>query len=286
MPVAVPSAAAAAAAAAARGAARGAGAAVLAALLVAAAFALALVAHARANSVFLPAAPRVPFHAVRWRSGDIILTQHAARVLAHARGLAHITVHAGIVWVHPTLGPLVIDADARPADSGLPDVRLQRRPPRDNATALRVVRADDFVRFYRGRVWRRPRTHGAFDERGLAAALAGWAAAVPFDALVDSKQPLLLMGLAASTLAPRLARALVACGGGVTARGRRVRGVYCTEMALWLLHAAGLVDATALPHPHLVSPLIFNSATARVDALALGGAAWGGEEEVVADKEE
>lgn len=238
-----------------------------------------LVTHVVRHVPDLVHAPTRPLADVTWANGDIILTQNFAYGLAHVPVAGNVPIHVGLVWLHPLHGAVVVDTHhvTCDGDAHLVDVRDGAR----HLSGVRIVRVADFLRDYRGAVWRRPVVRGTVDGGALAAAVAAHEH-VPFDLLVSKGQPLVLAGIALANIMPRAAEALAAAGGPMYTRsGARLRGVYCTELAARLLQQAGAMDAAYASH--LCSPLALTSGVGAFDAAAarVGAVAWGKEERLV-----
>lgn len=237
---------------------------------------LASVVQAHACFADMATMPAVDVDAATWRTGDLILTQHAAWALDAVPLVRNFCVHAGVVWVHPTYGPCVVDTHLtrKKDERQLRDVRTGERP----LGGTRVVCVGEYVREYGGRVVRRPLVRGQVDAAALASAVDDWATHQPFDPLVSAGQPLVMMGIGASAWSRPLARALAAVGGPMyDGAGARLRGVYCTELVAELLQRAGALDPS-FP-AHVCSPVAFSSRAGIIDAAgAVRGVAWGPEE--------
>lgn len=226
----------------------------------------------------LHGAPISVFSDVSWANGDLILTQHRAYGL-HTYPIVHrAPVHVGLVWVHPTLGPCIVDTHVahRPHEQ-LPDARSKTRP----RAGTRIIRMADFLQEYEGLVFRRPVVRGALDTAAFVAAIEQWAVFQPFDPWVSKGQPAFLLGITASSISRPFAHAVASLAGPChDAQGKRLRGIYCTELTAKLLQRAGALDP-AYP-AYLCSPLAFTSRIAQIDRAADPyGVAWGPEERIV-----
>lgn len=248
---------------------------VLGALVVV--FVLFLV-HLRASTPDIAAAPVVSAMSTTWHDGDLILTQHHAYQLNAIPVLNRMPVHVGLVWVHPTFGPCVVDThEAHRPHEQMPDAFTNTRP----RAGTRVVRLADYIKEYRGIVLRRPVVRGVVNHAALADAIENWALYQPFDYWVSRMQPAYITAIGMSSAVPRVAQLMARLlGSSHDQHKRRLRGVYCTELAAKLLQRAGALDPAF--HSHLCSPVAFTSACGQIDrAAALHGIAWGPEERVV-----
>lgn len=214
------------------------------------------------------AAPVVSAAAAPWRDGDLVLTQAGANGLAAYPVVNRVLVHAGLVWVHPTLGPCVVETSGGP----LPDALSGTAK-----TGVRVCRVPDYVAECAGGAWRRALCRGQLDAAALAAAVA-WAYEQPFDAYVHGvASPAWVLAISASAAAPALSRFIAThVVPSHDAAGARLRGVYCSELVAELLKRAGGIDAAF--DSHLCYAGGFTSTHRQLDDRALNGIAWGPEE--------
>lgn len=240
-------------------------------------FSLFLV-HVQASTRDIQAVPVVNAMSTTWHNGDLILTQHHAFHLATIPVLCRMTVHVGLVWVHPTFGPCIVDThEAHRQHEQMPDVFTNTRP----RAGTRVVRLADYIKEYDGIVLRRPVVRGAVNGAALADAIENWALYQPFDHWVSHAQPMYLAAIGISSAMPRTAQWLARLPGpSHDTHKHRLRGVYCTELAAKLLQRVGALDPAY--HSHVCSPLAFTSACGQIDrAAAPYGIAWGPEQRVV-----
>jgi hypothetical protein len=261
-----------------RGAAIGIGVTVGVLVLVAIVMTLVFVFHIQVKGPDLRNAPVRVAADVPWRDGDLILTQHRAYNLDAFPIVHRMPVHVGLIWNHPTFGPCVVDThEAHRQDEQMPDALTNTRP----RAGTRIVRVADYLKEYDGKVFRRPVVQGVVNNAALSDAVEGWALYQPFDPWVSKGQPLYIAAIGLSSMLPGAALALARMPGPSHDRTRkRLRGVYCTELAAKLLQKAGAIDPAY--HAHVCSPLAFTSSSGQIDKAArVRGIAWGPEERIV-----
>jgi len=204
-----------------------------------------------------------------WHDGDLILTQHSNYGLHKYPFVHRVLVHAGIVWIHPEMGPCVVDASGEKRADAL---------SKTQKSGVRVSTIEDYLTEFPGFVWRRPVIRGRVDNALLSEAVTTWAAAQPFDPLVhEIKNPAWVLAIAASAFLPALAQFIETyVVPAHDSQGTRLRGVYCSELVAKLLQKTGALDP-AFP-AHLCYAGGFTSTHRQIDAATLNGLQWGREE--------
>lgn len=217
--------------------------------------------------------PYIDYAKFPFKTGDLILTHSKGLKLSGVPFVRNVPLHAALIWVHPQLGPLIVEMRWDPNDF------IKHRDILTDefvCAGLCVMRLSDYLQAFQGVACVRPLKRGIIDSASIDKAISSWARHQPFDYLLGIFNVPMVTGLVLSPGFKGLSNALLKRVPMFDEKGERLRGRICSEMVVNLLQHGGAIPADA--DAYRWTPAMLSSAHPILNATANArGFEWGEE---------
>jgi len=206
-------------------------------------------------------------------TGDVVMVHYLGHGMIGIPVAEHWPTHAGMVWVSPRHGPVVLECTKFSAPA-LPNM-LQETLGKERG--VRAVPWGEYVNAADNVLYIRQVTHGAVDPREVQRHVDEWAVHLDFETrIADSMTLDLTVAIGFVTVWPRLAAWCARAARLHDARARAGRA-FCSEFVVQLLQRLGAVDARHTD-AFRVGPASLLQSAGALDRMAAGsplGLRWG-----------